>query len=514
MKMAIEHKSSPLNEAVDTKRNQRHATYVPTEFLRDRLNPQAYRPEILEALSVLKQRFRLTRLADCCAGTIRQGTTPEYGDGSTPCIKVRAIEPVLANRKPEARVTPAFDQSNERSKIGPDTILINRSGEGSVGRASVYLNKALSFVSDDVFACPIDTEHDSGFIAAFLNGWWGKRAIEIGIVGSTGQLKLSQSHVRDLPVPNVETPIARAIGNKVRKAERLRELAEDANASFLRWISIATELEKLGVNEAKFLDHIPSKTCRDKAWVEEIDLADRMDPWPHHVAPRTIRGHLEHLQQTMTFDDIFEVVTENRKRFSPPLAPNCYHISILDVDAGGQIDWGNAAKTRYDGTGIEIRPGDILYPTLNPQETRVAYVSAEESAVIAASPEFSTLCLKEEFSDYPYLTTAVLRSKWVRVQASFLTRSSSLSRRRLAEHDFGKILIPWSPLSLDELEKKLAIASDAYVQAGALVEQAKSNVEALISNTLDLDALQAESAAIEAWLSTNPSPSTSNAKKL
>jgi hypothetical protein len=39
-----------------------------------------------------------------------------------------------------------------------------------------------------------------------------------------------------------------------------------------------------------------------------------------------------------------------------------------------------------------------------------------------------------------------------------------------------------------------------------LIEAAKAAVEALISNTLDSDALQAESAAIEAWLAASRSP--------
>src|SRR5688500_1168010 len=101
MKISVEHKSSPLNESADANRNQRHATFVETEFLRNRLNPQAYRPEILEALAVLRSQFEVKRLSDLCSSPIRQGATPEYGDGLTPCLKITDIEPILPNQKPK-----------------------------------------------------------------------------------------------------------------------------------------------------------------------------------------------------------------------------------------------------------------------------------------------------------------------------------------------------------------------------------------------------------------------------
>ena len=278
----------------------------------------------------------------------------------------------------------------------------------------------------------------------------------------------------------------------------------------MRWLSTASEAENLSIIALGYLDHVPSETCSDKAWITEVDLADRLDPWPHHVAPRTIRGHLRQLGQTKGFVSVFEIATDSRSRISPPTAPNCYHLSVLDIDAAGRIDWNNAAKTRYDGPGVTIRAGDILYSTLNPQETRIGYISPETTGTIAASPEFSILLLRDAFADFPYLAAAVLRSKWVRVQASFLTRSSSLSRRRLAEDDLAKILLPWNEEGTSELEKKLALASDAYIQAGVLIEQAKAAVEALILNTLDLDTLHADSAGIETWLAANPSPVASN----
>lgn len=361
-------------------------------------------------------------------------------------------------------------------------------------------------VSGSSYRIRIRDDVDAHFIQAYLLSPTGQ-SLKKRLCSNTTISYIDPESFRNLRVPQPAAKTQQAIGNKVRKAERLRELAEDAQASFMNWLSAATKTERLSVGELPFLEHVPSDTCSDKAWITDFDPADRVDPWPHHVVPRTIRGHLRQFARTRCFKEVFEVTTDARPRISPPLAPNCYHLSILDIDAAGRIDWDHAAKTRYDSLGVTIRAGDILYSTLNPQETRIGYVPAGITGTIAASPEFSTLRLRQEFEDSPYLATAVLRSNWVRVQASFLTRSSSLSRRRLAEDDLAKILLPWNQEGSSELEKKLQFAADASVQASSLVDQAKADVEALVSNTLDLDSLHEGSAAIESWLAANPSPS-------
>lgn len=405
------------------------------------------------------------------------------------------------------KISKAQNQEFRRSIINTGDLIITIGGY--VGTAAVVPSAfSGSNINQHIARVSLDGESgDAYFYWAFVASTIGTLCLERWVSG-TAQPGINLGDLKTLPIPWPDLNVQQAIGNKVRKAERLRELAEDAKNSFQNWLSSATDAEALDFEIMSFLDHIPSKTCRDNAWITDLDLADRMDPWPYHIAPRTIRRHLSQRDETRNFGDVFEVATGSRNRISPPLAPSCYHLSVLDVDAEGRIDWGNAEKTRYDGAGVTIRNRDILYSTLNPQETRITYIVADDCATIAASPEFSILSLKDGFADYPYLVTSVLRSNWVRVQASFLTRSSSLSRRRLAEQDLGRILIPWKDEHLQELEQKLAVASDAYVKAGALVQQAKADVEALISNTLDLEALQTESAAIENWLAANPSPAS------
>jgi hypothetical protein len=117
-----------------------------------------------------------------------------------------------------------------------------------------------------------------------------------------------------------------------------------------------------------------------------------------------------------------------------------------------------------------------------------------------ASTEFAVVEPAGDAKATPHLLAAVLRSLWTRVQATFLTRSSSLSRRRLQESDLLQILIPWQDNDNLHLNEQLGFSVDARQQAVRLVNEAESDVTRLIEGTLDKQRLLAESAKLEDWL--------------
>jgi hypothetical protein len=311
----------------------------------------------------------------------------------------------------------------------------------------------------------------------------------------------------EIPIVLPSSEIQLAIGNKVRKAERLRELAENAFRRFSMWLDTAAFLQAMPSEDLAYLKHSPDGTCPDSVWAVDFDGGDRIDPWPYHVAPQRIRLHLSQRANARPFEAILQVASGSRSRRAAGKPDSGdHHISVLDIDTNGHIDWRSAATNRYDGTGIEVYPGDILYSCLNPKETRIGYIPHDFLGRAVASPEFTVLRLQPEAEPAPHLVAAVLRSLWVRVQTSFLTRSSSLSRRRLDEDDLAKVLLPWSDEGVADLDSQLAVAVKAKHEAVDLITCAKSDVEALIDGTLDEAALLAEGEAIDRWLKDNPSP--------
>ncbi|WP_257292300.1 hypothetical protein [Endozoicomonas sp. ONNA1] len=75
----------------------------------------------------------------------------------------------------------------------------------------------------------VKPQYDEGYLCSFLRSWWGERALEQGVAGSTGQINMVNEHVRSIPVAILSDPAQKYIGDKVRQAERLRAWAKDLN---------------------------------------------------------------------------------------------------------------------------------------------------------------------------------------------------------------------------------------------------------------------------------------------
>src|SRR4051794_31361748 len=58
--------------------------------------------------------------------------------------------------------------------------------------------------------------------------------------------------------------------------------------------------------------------------------------------------------QSRVFSDLLQVVSGERKRCAANAPGAGHHISVLDIDSSGHIDWAATAVNRYDGAGVEV----------------------------------------------------------------------------------------------------------------------------------------------------------------
>ncbi len=209
--------------AVDSERDSYHVTQVRPVDILDRLNAQAYRPEILKAIDQIKAD-NWCHLGDVVDGRISQGPTPTYGMSEEICLKTKHVQPILPNEETEGSIDPAFAANHADSKIQAGTVLINRSGAGSIGRTCVYLGMHAVFTNEELFRFRVNSSCDPAYIASYFSTWWGERVLEQGVTGSTGQLKLAQEFMGGVPVRKPNKAAQRCIGSKVRQAEALRTL--------------------------------------------------------------------------------------------------------------------------------------------------------------------------------------------------------------------------------------------------------------------------------------------------
>ena len=217
--------------SVDKLRDSFHVNRIPPAALNDRLIAQSYRPDIIRAIDEIRESTSWMPLRDMCVRRVAQGRTPEYGDDGPICLKTRNVVGIEVSEESVDRVSRNYSSQNSNLRIGANTVLLNRSGAGSIGRTSVYLGSDRPFTNEELFRFQVSAPHDAAFVTCFLSSWWGERALEQGVNGSTGQLKLVQDHVEQLAILTPPPEVQAYIGDKVRMAERLRERARRLEAS-------------------------------------------------------------------------------------------------------------------------------------------------------------------------------------------------------------------------------------------------------------------------------------------
>jgi type I restriction enzyme S subunit len=213
--------------AVDSLRETRHINRIRSEDLSALWTAQSYRPDITSALVEVRRMRDWRPLGTMCREPITQGRTPAYSADRAgyPCLKTKHVSGLIVDDADPDWVTIECASALSKFKVAQSTVLMNRSGAGSIGRCSVYLGTSAPLTNEHVLHIRIAAPHDPCFVAAYLSSWWGERAIEQGVSGSTGQLNLANEHVSRVPAPAPSPDAQRYIGDKVRQAERLRERA-------------------------------------------------------------------------------------------------------------------------------------------------------------------------------------------------------------------------------------------------------------------------------------------------
>lgn len=210
--------------SVDKFRDEFHINRIAISDLQDFLTAQTYRPEITVAKRYI---FTLPNcvLQSLCTKPIQQGKSPKYASSGLKCIKPKNTNDMLVTIDDVDWIDSSTKDQAKKQRLLYGDIVITRSGSGTIGRASIYSYQEEAYTNDHLFIVRPDRA-DSHYICSYLKSYYGQRLIEAGISGSTGQLNLSNEHIRSLSVFTPDSKVQKYIGDKVRQAEQLRGWAK------------------------------------------------------------------------------------------------------------------------------------------------------------------------------------------------------------------------------------------------------------------------------------------------
>ena len=134
-----------------------------------------------------------------CTKPIQQGKSPKYAEKGLKCIKPKNTNDMLVSIDDIDWIDSSTKDQIQKQKLAYGDIVITRSGSGTIGRASIYCYSEEAYTNDHLFVVRPD-KADSHYICSFLNSFHGQRLLEAGVSGSTGQLNLSNEHIKSIPL--------------------------------------------------------------------------------------------------------------------------------------------------------------------------------------------------------------------------------------------------------------------------------------------------------------------------
>ncbi|MCG8602018.1 MAG: hypothetical protein MI807_17885 [Verrucomicrobiales bacterium] len=471
------------------------SNYVETDDLIGILSPGSYSPEILECVRATKDWERLDgflgrqpRLG--ITGTIESSYVDATTPGAVPYITTKQINDVLVYPKDCKYISTDADQEWSKCRVKDGDILICKSGKvGAAGLLRAKGEKNCNSVSDVInVRLREGCEVDPFFLALTFNSPWVRSQLQQQSGGAVFD------HVSIYAIPELKFPACRfeiqaAIGSKIRKAERLRQIAGNC------------EREVDGV----FQSAVPSYPSVPEivSWVDTSTLTERMDPQPY-------RTHALALLEAIR--SIPHGVVEHECQISGGCAVPSDE--FLEDDGIPLIRIRDIGERSFDPSGTFV--SQDFYAANS------KYAASESEIVVGMDGNFrAQFFLDSDLPAFINQRVAIIQAEGVRAEflAAWLNRPEGqiqlyrTSVKTTVEHislvDIRNVLFPrFGDGEENRLADLIRANREFIAESSRLVEKAKEDVEGLIEGTLNEDTLLEESAQIEKWLNDNPTPNS------
>lgn len=186
-----------------------------------RLDAEYYSPDLQELAAKLAP---ISVPLACIAGWITQGPNPRFLDAGRASLNGRNVAPGWVDEDSPNFVSDEEFEALRRFKVRAGDILVTLKGLGSIGQSGLVPSKIDAIFSRDLGLVRLKPSSSflPEYVFAYFSSRAGRKLIDRGISGGTGQMTLATSYLRSLPIPKAGQPFQEGIKKLVRRAESKR----------------------------------------------------------------------------------------------------------------------------------------------------------------------------------------------------------------------------------------------------------------------------------------------------
>lgn len=287
---------------------------------------------------------------------------------------------------------------------------------------------------------------------------------------------VSEQDVMGIEIPIPSSEIQKYIGDKVRKAEELREEAK----TLQKEIDILLEVDMLLKEETDKVYNIYDSKIN---WTNEINIEDRIDP---NFYQKKYISTIEKLGNNKVRLEKYVRIT--KIRYQTGNINKYIEISSIN-NSFGTIDEVEELRPEEIPTSAkyQVKEGDILVSLVRPTRKAISIVTKEYDNAICTGG-FAVLQSKGKVP--VEFLTAVLRTNFVGIQFERYCAGSTYPT--INEDDVVKVFIPmYSENQINKITENYRRIIDNIYTSKKLIEEAKQDVEDLIEGNFDMSKVKA-----------------------
>jgi restriction endonuclease S subunit len=351
-------------------------------------------------------------------------------------------------------------------------VVLTTYGTGSIGKVA-YVNFDTQIIPDYTIAI-LRTKKtiDSGYLASFLGSIYGKQQIMRRVIGTSGITLVIKPHLIDIQIPIPSPEIQKYIGDKVRKAEELREEAKRLKIEAEEILN-----KELNLKDVEF--YIKQTNNKKYSWTESIEIEDRIDS-------EFYKPKYRYLSKLNNMSELSYYYKISKKRINKNIDRKIKYIDLSSVNNIIEPSDFNT-KELPSRAQFLVKEGNLIISTL--KGSNKISIIPEHLNDSVCSTGFIVIASKSHLTtEYLYL---VFSNKVFNMQIERYSTGSIMSG---VNHDnFNKMLIPVisNKQIIDTITNKIRKHFRLLYYSKQLIQEAKQDVEDLIEGNFDMSKVKA-----------------------